>query len=135
MNLIEIQELSKSYGTVKALKGLSLKVPKGIIYGLLGPNGAGKTTTLKILCTLLSPDSGQVNLAGLDVLNQPYEARKKLGYVAQEVAIDKILTGREMLQLQGDLYHLSRIDRDFRIAELIDRLDMNEWIDRRCGSY
>ncbi len=135
MYLIELKELVKSYGPVKALKGLSLTIPKGCLYGLLGPNGAGKSTTLRIICTLLSPDSGQVYFGGLDVLRFPGLTRKKLGYVAQEVSIDKILTGRELLRLQGDLYHLVPGKREKRIAELIERLDMGEWIDRRCGTF
>ncbi len=133
--MIELQELEKSYGPVKALRGLSLQVPYGCLYGLLGPNGAGKTTTLRILCTLLAPDSGKVRLAGIDALEDPRGARTRLGYVAQEVAIDKILSGRELLQLQGDLYHLRTKERDKRISELIDQLDMSSWIDRRCGTY
>ena len=100
MLLIDLQKLEKSYGTVKALKGLDLKVPKGSLFGLLGPNGAGKTTTLRIICTLLAPDSGKVNVAGFNALSNPREVRRELGYVSQEVAIDKILTGRELLEFQ-----------------------------------
>ena len=114
---------------------LDLSVPEGCLYGLLGPNGAGKTTTLRILATLLAPDGGSVQVDGVDALKHPREVRRLLGYVAQEVAIDKILSGRELLQLQGDLYHLSRADRDHRIDDLIDRLGMEPWIDRRCGTY
>ncbi len=133
--LVQIKSLFKSYGSVRALKGLSLNISKGTLFGLLGPNGSGKSTTLRILCTLLAPDSGQISIAGLDALNNSRAVRRQLGYVAQEVAIDKILTGRELLQLQGDLYHLSSKDRDSRIDELIIRLDMSDWINRRCGSY
>ena len=135
MYLIELEEIVKAYGAVKALNGLTLKVPNGSLYGLLGPNGSGKTTTLRILCTLLSPDSGHATVAGINVLKDPRSVRSEIGYVAQEVAVDKILTGLELLQLQGDLYHLNSTDRDSRITELIERLDMKSWINRRCGSY
>ena len=135
MFFIQLRDLYKSYGPVMALNGLNLKVPKGSLYGLLGPNGAGKSTALRIICTLLSPDSGHVEVSGRNVLLEEKETRRRLGYVAQDVAIDKILTGRELLQLQGDLYHLDKKYKKKRIEELIERLDMNEWIDRRCGSF
>ena len=135
MFFIQLRDLYKSYGPVMALDGLNLKVPKGSLYGLLGPNGAGKSTALRIICTLLSPDSGHVEVGGHNVLLEEKETRRRLGYVAQDVAIDKILTGRELLQLQGDLYHLDKKYKKKRIEELIERLDMNEWIDRRCGSF
>ena len=133
--VIELEELHKRYGPVAALDGLSLQVAKGTLYGLLGPNGAGKTTALRILCTLLAPDSGSVRVAGLDALAQPRAVRELLGYVAQEVAIDKILSGRELLELQGALYHLPADRLQARLAELIDLLGMDAWIDRRCGTY
>jgi len=139
--LIELQHLSKRYGggskvaPVQALDDLSLSVPAGCLYGLLGPNGAGKTTALRILSTLLAPDAGHVTVAGVDALADPRGVRRLLGYVAQEVAIDKILSGRELLALQGDLYHLASADRNGRIDELINLLGMGEWIDRRCGTY
>ena len=135
MFFIQLKNLFKSYGSVRALNGLNLKVPKGSLYGLLGPNGAGKSTALRIICTLLDPDSGDVEVAGHNALLEEKETRRRLGYVAQEVAIDKILTGRELLQLQGDLYHLNKNYKKKRIEELIQRLEMNEWIDRRCGSF
>ena len=135
MFFIKLRDLFKSYGPVMALNGLNLEVPKGSLYGLLGPNGAGKSTALRIICTLLSPDSGHVEVGGNNVLFEEKETRRRLGYVAQDVAIDKILTGRELLQLQGDLYHLDKKYKRKRIEELIERLDMHEWIDRRCGSF
>ena len=135
MFFIKLRDLFKSYGPVMALNGLNLEVPKGSLYGLLGPNGAGKSTALRIICTLLSPDSGHVEVGGHNVLLEEKETRRRLGYVAQDVAIDKILTGRELLQLQGDLYHLDKKYKKKRIEELIERLDMHEWIDRRCGSF
>ena len=135
MSLLELDQLEKSYGSVEALKGLSLSVPSGCLYGLLGPNGAGKTTALRILATLLAPDRGTVTVGGVNALENPRVVRQLMGFVAQEVAIDKILTGRELLALQGDLYHLRRAERNQRIETLIDRMSMNEWIDRRCGTY
>lgn len=135
MFLIELIDLVKSYGSVAALNNLTLKVPKGSLFGLLGPNGAGKSTALKIICTLLEPDSGQVIVSGNDALIDPIQVRKKIGYVAQEVSVDKILTGRELLEFQGDLYHLNSLYRNNRIEKLIKRLGMESWIDRRCGSY
>ncbi len=122
MFFIQLKDLFKSYGPVKALNGLNLKVPKGSLYGLLGPNGAGKSTALRIICTLLDPDSGDVEVAGYNALLHEKETRRRLGYVAQEVAIDKILTGRELLQLQGDLYHLNNNYKKKRIDEFIQRL-------------
>jgi ABC-2 type transport system ATP-binding protein len=137
--VIELHNLCKRYGkgnnAVDALRGLELEVPRGSLFGLLGPNGAGKTTTLRILSTLLAPCSGSVLVAGVDALADPRGVRERLGYVAQEVALDKILSGRELLELQGDLYHLPRGERDRRILELIALLGMEAWIDRRCGTY
>ncbi len=135
MALIELRKISKAYGSVTALRELDLTVPEGCLYGLLGPNGAGKTTAMRILATLLAPDGGSVRVGGVDGLAEPRAVRQLMGYVAQEVAIDKILSGRELLQLQGDLYHLQRKDRETRIADLIERLAMGDWIDRRCGTY
>ena len=138
--LIELSHLCKSYGggrspQVVALDDLSLNVPQGELFGLLGPNGAGKTATLRILATLLAPDSGSVTVAGVNALENPREVRRRIGYVAQEVAIDKILTGRELLLLLADLHHLPATIAADRIAELISLLGMEEWIDRRCGGY
>ena len=135
MALIELKQLSKSYGAVSALQNLELSIPEGCLYGLLGPNGAGKTTALRILSTLLAPDSGSVHVADIDALTDPRRVRRMMGYVAQEVAIDKILSGRELLELQGDLYHLNRRDRDGRIESLSLCLGMDDWLDRRCGTY
>jgi ABC-2 type transport system ATP-binding protein len=128
-------QAQKLAGGILALNDFSLSIAGGCLYGLLGPNGAGKTTALLILCTLLAPDSGSVTVAGVDALANPRAARRLLGYVAQEVAIDKILTGRELLQLQAALYHLPNGVRDRRIDELSELMGMAAWIDRRCGSY
>ena len=139
--MIELHHLRKRFGggrkttPVQALDDLSLQVPTGCLYGVLGPNGAGKTTAMRILCTLLAPDEGEVKVAGHDALSNPRTVRRLLGYVAQDVAIDKILTGRELLQLQADLYHLPPSATEARLQDVISLLAMEEWIDRRCGTY
>ncbi|MGB5962924.1 MAG: ATP-binding cassette domain-containing protein [Coleofasciculaceae cyanobacterium] len=130
-----IQNLKKSYGTVEAVKDISLSVEPGEIFGLLGPNGAGKTTTIRCLCTLTTPDSGLVEVSGISVIDQPKLARQRLGYVAQEVALDKVLTGRELLQLQAALYHLPKATAKKRIEDIIEVLGLGEYADKKTGSY
>lgn len=130
-----IQNLQKRYGTVEAVKDISLSVEPGEIFGLLGPNGAGKTTTIRCLCTLTKPDAGKVEVSGISVIDQPRIARQRLGYVAQEVALDKVLTGRELLQLQAALYHLPKAIAKTRIAEVIEVLGLEEYAEKKTGSY
>ena len=135
MNYIEIQNLSKSYKNVFALNDLNMRIGKGSLFGILGPNGAGKTTLLKILSTLISPDDGEIIINGIDLIKKPREIRELIGYVAQEIALDKVLTGRELVNFQADLYHINKVRKYERIESLIDQLDMQEWIDRKCGTY
>ncbi|AMW27310.1 MULTISPECIES: ABC transporter ATP-binding protein [Arthrospira] len=130
-----IQNLQKRYGSVEAVKDISLEIQPGEIFGLLGPNGAGKTTTLRSLCTLITPDAGKLAVSGISVLDQPKLARQRLGYVAQEVAIDKVLTGRELLQLQASLYHIPRPRIKERIETVSNLLGLGEWIDQKTGTY
>lgn len=130
-----IQNLQKRYGSVEAVKDISLSVAPGEIFGLLGPNGAGKTTTIRCLCTLTKPDAGKVEVSGISVIDQPRAARRRLGYVAQEVALDKVLTGRELLQLQAALYHLPGSVAKKRIEEVIEILGLGEWADKKTGTY
>lgn len=132
---VSIQNLRKSYGNVTALKDVSLHIQPGEIFGLLGPNGAGKTTTIRCLCTLTIPDGGHIEVSGVSVLNFPRMARQLLGYVAQEVALDKVLTGHELLQLQASLYHLSGAIAVERIHKSIQLLGLEDWIHRRIGTY
>lgn len=132
---ISIQNLQKSYGKIQAVKNINLTVEKGEIFGVLGPNGAGKTTTIRCLCSLTKPDSGKIEVCGLSVLDQPQKARKRLGYVAQEVALDKILTGREMLQLQADLYHIPKQVAQQRIEELLILLGLQPYSEQKTGTY
>ncbi len=135
VEVIKINNLQKSYGKITALQDISFSVEKGEIFGLLGPNGAGKTTTIRCLTTLAQPDGGSIFVSGIDAIAQPRQVRRKLGYVAQEVAIDKMLTGRELLQLQGALYHLPKNIAQKRITQLIDLLGLQEYGDRKTGTY
>jgi ABC-2 type transport system ATP-binding protein len=130
-----IEKLQKRYGAVEAVKDVSLQVEPGEIFGLLGPNGAGKTTTLRCLCTLATPDAGRIEVSGISVLDNPRLARQKLGYVAQEVALDKVLTGRELLQLQAAIYHIPRSQTAARIDRALSLLGLEEWADKRTGTY
>lgn len=130
-----IQNLQKRYGSVEAVKDISFQVEPGEIFGILGPNGAGKTTTLRALCTLTTPDAGQIEVSGISVIDNPRAARKRLGYVAQEVALDKILTGQELLQLQAALYHIPSSLIKERINTVLSLLGLEEWADKRTGTY
>jgi ABC-2 type transport system ATP-binding protein len=132
---VRIDRLQKTLGTTRAVEDVTFHVPEGEIFGLLGPNGAGKTTTLKCLCTLVTPDRGQIYLAGINVLKSPRLARQRLGYIAQDVALDKMLTGRELLQLQAALYHLPKDYAADRISQMLNLLDLNEYADRLIGTY
>jgi len=130
-----IDKLQKRYGSVEAVRDVSLQIEPGEIFGLLGPNGAGKTTTLRCLCTLTEPDGGRLEVAGISVRQNPRIARRYLGYVAQEVALDKMLTGREMLQLQADIYHLPRSLAKDRIAAVLALLGLEDYADKKTGTY
>ncbi|MCX7592963.1 MAG: ABC transporter ATP-binding protein [Fischerella sp.] len=130
-----IENLKKRYGSVEAVKDVSFQVEPGEIFGLLGPNGAGKTTTLRALCTLTTPDAGRIEVSGISVIDNPRAARKRLGYVAQEVALDKVLTGRELLQLQAALYHLPTAVTKQRIDTVLSLLGLQEYADQKTGTY
>ncbi|MGF1479181.1 MAG: ATP-binding cassette domain-containing protein [Cyanophyceae cyanobacterium] len=130
-----IENLQKRYGSVEAVKDISFKVQSGEVFGLLGPNGAGKTTTIRCLCTLAKPDAGKLTVGGVSVLDNPRAARRRLGYVAQEVALDKVLTGRELLALQAALYHLPKAAAQERIEQLLELLGLSEYADQKTGTY
>ncbi len=132
---IETARLGKVYDGVTAIQELSFKVFAGEIFGLLGPNGAGKSTTLRILITLLRPTTGQATVLGHDVVREADCVRRSVGYVPQERAIDRFLTGREHLLLLGDLYHLSKDETQRRIAELLKLVDLEDQADRPAKTY
>ena len=133
--LVIIESLQKSFNTVKAVQDISFNINRGEIFGLLGPNGSGKTTTIRCLCTLTKPDSGEIKIGGISALKYPHIIRNFLGYVAQDITLDKILTGRELLQLQASLYHLPKRDAEDRIEKLLTLLNLNEYSDRKTGDY
>ena len=129
MALIELRHLHKVYGSVQALQDLNLEVPEACLYGLLGPNGAGKTTTLRILATLLAPDSGEVRVDGIDALQDPRAVRQRLGYVARRWRSTRS-SPAENCWCCGICITFNGVS-GWAIAELIDRLGMADWADRR----
>jgi ABC-2 type transport system ATP-binding protein len=152
-NIITTQDLRKSFaakgkggqggpgrkggpgGRIEAVRGVSIDVARGEIFGFLGPNGAGKTTTLRMLTTLLPIDSGTATVAGFDVARQPQQVRTRIGYVSQLGGSDELATGRENLILQGRLYGASRAQVAPRAQALVELLDLAEFADRRVSTY
>ncbi|MFP8964342.1 ATP-binding cassette domain-containing protein [Streptomyces nanhaiensis] len=132
---IHAEGLVKTFGDVRALDGVDLDVPEGTVLGLLGPNGAGKTTTVRVLTTLLRPDSGRAVVAGIDVLKHPQEVRRSIGLSGQFAAVDEYLTGRENLQMVGRLYQMSARDAKRRAAELLERFNLADAADRTAKTY
>ena len=127
--------LVKRYGKVTALAGVDLAVPAGSVLGLLGPNGAGKTTIVRILSTLLRPDSGSATVAGVDVLADPRGARRRIGLSGQYAAVDEYLTGYENLVMIGRLYHLGRPAARERARELLAQFGLEDAADRPARTY
>ncbi|MFE9425241.1 ATP-binding cassette domain-containing protein [Kitasatospora sp. NPDC006697] len=132
---IQAENLVKTFGEVRALDGVSLDVPEGTVLGLLGPNGAGKTTTVRVLTTLLRPDSGSAVVAGVDVLRHPNKVRSLIGLSGQYAAVDEYLTGRENLRMVGELYQMSSRDAKARAAELLEWFNLSEAADRTAKTY
>jgi len=134
-DMIRASGLAKRYGKVRALDGLDLAVPEGTILSLLGPNGAGKTTAVRILTTLLDPDSGSAEVAGIDVLRNPGEVRARIGVSGQNAAVDEYLTGYENLDMVGRLYGLGRRLSRERARELLERFDLTAAANRPVKTY
>jgi ABC-2 type transport system ATP-binding protein len=132
---ILVEGLRKSFGDVHALAGIDLDVPRGTVLGVLGPNGAGKTTAVKVLTTLILPDSGTAIVDGMDVVKDPAGVRRSIGLAGQSAAIVDELTGRENLDIIGRLYHLGRAQVKARSAELLERFDLTEAANRRAKTY
>ena len=132
---IEANNLIKHYGEVKALDGLSLKVEQGSVFGLLGPNGAGKTTTVRVLTTLLKPDSGSAIVSGVDVINDPEHAREIMGLSGQSATVDENLTGVENLIMLGRLFRLPRKVAINKANELLERFSLTDAAKRIVKTY
>lgn len=137
MKSIIAQDLIKTYnkGSVRALDGLSLDVAEGTVLGVLGPNGAGKTTTVRILATLLTPDSGSATVAGIDVIKHPDKVREIIGLSGQYAAVDETLTGWDNLVMFGRLYHLGKAASVKRADELLERFSLTESARRPIKTY
>jgi ABC-2 type transport system ATP-binding protein len=141
--IIETSGLRKSFRsrqgrekkTVEAVRGVDLRVDEGEIFGFLGPNGAGKTTTLRMLATLIVPDGGEATIAGADLLRDPGEVRRRIGYVAQGGSTWDDSTAREELVLQARLYGMGKAAALERAARALDAFQLSEYADRKCKTY
>jgi ABC-2 type transport system ATP-binding protein len=132
---ITVEKLVKRFGDVVALDGIDFQVPRGTVLGLLGPNGAGKTTAVRILTTILVPDSGRATVLGLDVASRPMAVRSIIGLAGQYAAVDGNLTGRENLRMVGQLTHLPRAGIGGRATELLERFGLTSAADRPSRTY
>ena len=133
--IVRAERIVKTFGEVRALDGVSLEFEPGIIYGLLGPNGAGKTTLIRVLTTLLRPDSGSAWVAGIDALADPTTARTHLGLAGQFAAVDDYLTGRENVEMIGRLYNLGAAEAKRRTDEVLERIHLIDAADRPVRTY
>jgi len=134
---VVVEELVRTYdkGNVRALDGLSLDVEEGTVLSVLGPNGAGKTTVVRILATLLAPDSGHATVGGIDVIKHPEKVREIIGLSGQYAALDEVLTGWDNLVMFGRLYHLSKKQAEARAEELLERFSLTDSARRAIKTY
>jgi ABC-2 type transport system ATP-binding protein len=133
---VEARSLERTFkGGVEAVRSIDLSVASGEVFGFLGPNGAGKTTTVRMLCTLLPPTAGSASVAGVDVVDDPAEVRRRIGVALQEIGLDPVQTGRELLELQCGLYGITGTDARARAVELLELLGLSDAADRRTKTY
>ncbi len=133
--VLEVRGLARTFGDVDALRGVDLEVHAGEVVGLLGPNGAGKTTLVRIVATLIEPDSGHVSVCGADASTAAGEVRAHLGLAGQFASVDELLTGRENLELIGRLYGIDATDCRVRVDALLVSLGLTDAADRRVSTY
>ena len=132
---IDVEELTKHFGDVKAVDGVNLQVQPQTVFGLLGPNGAGKTTTVRILTTLLAPDGGSARVAGYDVVRDAERLRHEIGLAGQSAAVDENLTGLENIEMVGRLYHLPAAEARRRAENILERFELNDAAHRTAKTY
>lgn len=130
-----VRHFGSGDNTVRAVDGVDLQVNQGEIFGFLGPNGAGKSTTVRVLTTLLKPSAGSATVAGFDVATQADQVRRSIGVALQDAAIDPLMTGRELLDLQSVLYGIPKTRARERGEELLERVGLTAAADRRVGTY
>jgi sodium transport system ATP-binding protein len=133
--VIEVESLAKRFGAVEAVRDVSFAAADGRITGLLGPNGAGKSTTLRMLYTVLRPDSGAARIDGIDVLTDPLGARRLIGVLPHSAGIYPNLSARENIRFYGELHGLSPLVLEHRLEELVDQLGMSEFADRPARGF
>jgi ABC-2 type transport system ATP-binding protein len=133
---IEARALRRTFkGGIEAVREIDLTVAEGEVFGFLGPNGAGKTTTVRMLCTLLPPTAGSARVAGIDVVEDAAAVRRRIGVALQEIGLDPVQTGRELLELQCGLYGIRGADARARANELLDLVGLADAADRRTKGY
>jgi len=125
--MIQVKNISKNFGTLRAVQQLSLEVPPGEIFAFLGPNGAGKTTTLKIMAGVLAPNSGDVEICGYSILRDPLKAKAVIGYIPDRPFLYEKLTGYEFLHFVGGLYNLGKEELKKEIAAKLTLFDLWDW--------
>ncbi len=135
MDIIVAEELTKKFEELVAVDHVSFRVRKGEVFGFLGPNGAGKTTTINMLITIMRPTEGNAWVAGYSVVDEPEKVRRKIGVVFQDPTLDKELTGRENLWIHGRIYGLSSGELRGKIKELVEFVELGEWMDYQVKKY
>ena len=136
MSAIDVRGLEREFkGSIKAVDGIDLNIAEGEVYGFLGPNGAGKTTTVRMLVTLLRPTGGTALVAGYNVATEPAKVRRRIGVALQDAALDLLMTGRELIELQATLHAIPRASVRARGQDLIERVGLSKAQDRRVGTY
>jgi ABC-2 type transport system ATP-binding protein len=133
--VIMVENLSRSFGRIRAVDGVSFEVKEGEIFGFLGPNGAGKTTTINMLTTLIQPTSGRATVCGYDVRRNPNEVRSNVGVVPQEYTADEDMTGLQNIMLCADLYGIPRSDSRRHARELLELVELSDAADRKVSTY